>query len=96
MTLLLSLLPELDTAAPATSVRTWPLCCCYCGHGLTLLLLLLLLLLPQDLTDRARQGKLDPVVGRDEELRRVVHILCRRTKNNPVLVGESGVVSVGG
>lgn len=44
-----------------------------------------------DLTQSARQGKLDPVIGRDEEIRRCVHILCRRTKNNPILVGESGV-----
>ncbi|GIL56898.1 hypothetical protein Vafri_12190 [Volvox africanus] len=45
----------------------------------------------QDLTAAARAGKLDPVIGRDEEIRRVMHILCRRTKNNPVLVGETGV-----
>ncbi|GLC46216.1 hypothetical protein PLESTB_001536300 [Pleodorina starrii] len=45
----------------------------------------------QDLTEAARAGKLDPVIGRDEEIRRVMHILCRRTKNNPVLVGETGV-----
>src|SRR5499426_4894837 len=44
-----------------------------------------------DLTDRARQGKLDPVIGRDDEIRRVIQILQRRTKNNPVLVGEPGV-----
>ncbi|MHB8258146.1 MAG: AAA family ATPase, partial [Acidiferrobacterales bacterium] len=44
-----------------------------------------------DLTERAEQGKLDPVVGRDEEIRRVVQILQRRTKNNPVLIGEPGV-----
>nr|QKY14941.1 chaperone protein (clpB2) [Polytomella parva] len=44
-----------------------------------------------DLTQRARQSKLDPVIGRDEELRRIEHILSRRTKNNPVLVGETGV-----
>ncbi|GFR43020.1 hypothetical protein Agub_g4021, partial [Astrephomene gubernaculifera] len=44
-----------------------------------------------DLTAAARAGKLDPVIGRDEEIRRVMHILCRRTKNNPVLVGETGV-----
>jgi ATP-dependent Clp protease ATP-binding subunit ClpB len=44
-----------------------------------------------DLTDRARQGKLDPVIGRDDEIRRVVQILQRRTKNNPVLIGEPGV-----
>ena len=44
-----------------------------------------------DLTDRARQGKLDPVIGRDEEIRRVVQVLSRRTKNNPVLIGEPGV-----
>jgi hypothetical protein len=43
-----------------------------------------------DLTADARRGRLDPLVGRDEELRRVVHILLRRTKNNPVLVGEPG------
>ena len=44
-----------------------------------------------DLTDRARQGKLDPVIGRDQEIRRVVQVLSRRTKNNPVLIGEPGV-----
>ncbi|HYT10831.1 MAG TPA: ATP-dependent chaperone ClpB [Mycobacteriales bacterium] len=44
-----------------------------------------------DLTDRARTGKLDPVVGRDTEIRRVVQVLSRRTKNNPVLIGEPGV-----
>jgi ATP-dependent Clp protease ATP-binding subunit ClpB len=44
-----------------------------------------------DLTDRARQGKLDPVIGRDDEIRRTVQILQRRTKNNPVLIGEPGV-----
>src|SRR5690606_37367209 len=44
-----------------------------------------------DLTDRARQGKLDPVIGRDDEVRRVIQILQRRTKNNPVLIGEPGV-----
>jgi ATP-dependent Clp protease ATP-binding subunit ClpB len=44
-----------------------------------------------DLTERARAGKLDPVIGRDDEIRRVVQILQRRTKNNPVLIGEPGV-----
>ena len=44
-----------------------------------------------DLTDQARQGNLDPVIGRDEEIRRVVQVLSRRTKNNPVLIGEPGV-----
>ncbi|WP_440941282.1 ATP-dependent chaperone ClpB [Immundisolibacter sp.] len=44
-----------------------------------------------DLTERARQGKLDPVIGRDEEIRRAVQVLQRRTKNNPVLIGEPGV-----
>jgi len=44
-----------------------------------------------DLTERARQGKLDPVIGRDDEIRRAVQILQRRTKNNPVLIGEPGV-----
>jgi ATP-dependent Clp protease ATP-binding subunit ClpB len=44
-----------------------------------------------DLTERARNGKLDPVIGRDEEIRRVVQVLQRRTKNNPVLIGEPGV-----
>ncbi len=44
-----------------------------------------------DLTELARQGKLDPVIGRDEEIRRVVQVLSRRTKNNPVLIGEAGV-----
>ncbi|MCU0513253.1 MAG: ATP-dependent chaperone ClpB [Anaerolineae bacterium] len=45
----------------------------------------------RDLTDMARQGKLDPVIGRDEEIRRVIHVISRRTKNNPVLIGEAGV-----
>src|ERR1700722_14477010 len=45
----------------------------------------------RDLTDMARQGKLDPVIGRDDEIRRVVQVLSRRTKNNPVLIGEPGV-----
>jgi ATP-dependent Clp protease ATP-binding subunit ClpB len=45
----------------------------------------------QDLTDRARAGKLDPVIGRDEEIRRVIQVLSRRTKNNPILIGEPGV-----
>lgn len=45
----------------------------------------------RDLTAAARQGKLDPVIGRDEEVRRVVQVLARRTKNNPVLIGEPGV-----
>ncbi len=44
----------------------------------------------RDLTDLARQGKLDPVIGRDEEIRRVIQVLSRRTKNNPVLIGEPG------
>src|SRR5690606_13406862 len=44
-----------------------------------------------DLTERARDGKLDPVIGRDSEIRRVVQVLSRRTKNNPVLIGEPGV-----
>jgi ATP-dependent Clp protease ATP-binding subunit ClpB len=45
----------------------------------------------RDLTDLARAGKLDPVIGRDEEIRRVIQVLSRRTKNNPVLIGEPGV-----
>jgi ATP-dependent Clp protease ATP-binding subunit ClpB len=45
----------------------------------------------RDLTDLARSGKLDPVIGRDEEVRRVIQVLSRRTKNNPVLIGEPGV-----
>lgn len=44
-----------------------------------------------NLNERARSGKLDPVIGRDEEIRRVLHILARRTKNNPILIGEPGV-----
>ena len=44
-----------------------------------------------DLTERARMGKLDPVIGRDDEIRRVIQVLQRRTKNNPVLIGEPGV-----
>src|SRR5581483_1948455 len=45
----------------------------------------------RDLTDMARKGKIDPVIGRDEEIRRVIQVLSRRTKNNPVLIGEPGV-----
>jgi ATP-dependent Clp protease ATP-binding subunit ClpB len=45
----------------------------------------------RDLTEAARAGKVDPVIGRDEEIRRVLQVLCRRTKNNPVLIGEPGV-----
>src|SRR4030095_8993489 len=45
----------------------------------------------KNLNELARQGKLDPVIGRDEEIRRTLHILSRRTKNNPILVGEPGV-----
>ena len=45
----------------------------------------------RDLTEAAAQGKLDPVIGRDDEIRRVIQVLSRRTKNNPVLIGEPGV-----
>ena len=45
----------------------------------------------RDLTKMAAAGKLDPVIGRDEEVRRVIQVLSRRTKNNPVLIGEPGV-----
>src|SRR5919112_2952629 len=45
----------------------------------------------RDLTEAAEQGKLDPVIGRDDEIRRVIQVLARRTKNNPVLIGEPGV-----
>ncbi|MBU6475156.1 MAG: ATP-dependent chaperone ClpB, partial [Alphaproteobacteria bacterium] len=45
----------------------------------------------RDLTEAARNGKLDPVIGRDEEIRRAIQVLARRTKNNPVLIGEPGV-----
>lgn len=45
----------------------------------------------RDLTAAAREGKLDPVIGRDDEIRRAIQILSRRTKNNPVLIGEPGV-----
>ena len=45
----------------------------------------------RDLTELARKDKLDPVIGRDEEIRRVIQVLSRRTKNNPVLIGEPGV-----
>ena len=44
-----------------------------------------------DLVERARQGKIDPVIGRDQEIRRVIQVLSRRTRNNPVLIGEPGV-----
>src|ERR1700712_340940 len=49
----------------------------------------------QDLTERARDGKIDPVIGRDDEIRRVIQVLSRRTKNNPVLIGEPGVGKTG-
>ena len=49
-----------------------------------------------DLTERARQGKLDPVIGRDDEIRRTMQILQRRSKNNPVLIGEPGVALLHG
>src|SRR5207244_12381411 len=45
----------------------------------------------RDLTEAAESGKLDPVIGRDEEIRRVIQVLSRRTKNNPVLIGDPGV-----
>ena len=45
----------------------------------------------RDLTEAARDGKIDPIIGRDEEIRRTIQILARRTKNNPVLIGEPGV-----
>src|SRR6516162_10048510 len=45
----------------------------------------------RDMTALARDGKLDPVIGRDEEIRRTIQVLARRTKNNPVLIGEPGV-----
>jgi len=45
----------------------------------------------QDLTARAQAGKIDPIIGRDEEIRRTMQVLSRRTKNNPVLIGEPGV-----
>ena len=44
----------------------------------------------RDLTQAARDGKIDPVIGRDEEIRRTIQVLSRRTKNNPVLIGEPG------
>ncbi len=50
-----------------------------------------LLEMGQDLTEKARQGKIDPIIGREEETARVIEILCRKTKNNPVLIGEAGV-----
>jgi ATP-dependent Clp protease ATP-binding subunit ClpB len=45
----------------------------------------------RDLTEAAREGKIDPIIGRDEEIRRAMQVLSRRTKNNPVLIGEPGV-----
>ena len=45
----------------------------------------------RDLTELAKRGKIDPVIGRDEEIRRTMQVLSRRTKNNPVLIGEPGV-----
>ena len=45
----------------------------------------------RDLVEEAKKGKIDPVIGRDEEIRRVIRILSRRTKNNPVVIGEAGV-----
>src|SRR5213596_1657796 len=53
--------------------------------------LLIALAQDRDLADLASRGKLDPVIGRDEEIRRVIQVLSRRTKNNPVLIGEPGV-----
>ena len=50
-----------------------------------------LLEMGQDLTLKAREGKIDPIIGREEEISRVIEILCRKTKNNPVLIGEAGV-----
>src|SRR5215207_2039234 len=50
----------------------------------------------RDLTEAARDGKLDPVIGRDEEIRRTIQVLSRRTKNNPVLIGEPGVGKAAG
>ena len=50
----------------------------------------------RDLTEVAAEGKLDPVIGRDVEIRRAIQVLSRRTKNNPVLIGEPGVGKVGG
>ena len=47
--------------------------------------------LGEDLTEKARQGKIDPIIGRSKEIERIIEILCRRTKNNPVLIGEPGV-----
>src|SRR5882757_7839625 len=49
----------------------------------------------RDLNEQARRGKLDPVIGRDEEIRRVIQVLSRRTKNNPVLIGDPGVMLAG-
>jgi ATP-dependent Clp protease ATP-binding subunit ClpB len=46
----------------------------------------------KDLTELARKGKIDPVIGRDDEIRRIIQVLSRRTKNNPVLIGEPGIV----
>ncbi len=45
----------------------------------------------RDVTKASRDGKIDPVIGRDEEIRRVMQVLCRRTKNNPLIIGEPGV-----
>ena len=47
-----------------------------------------------DLVQRAADGKLDPVIGRDQEIRNVIRILSRKTKNNPVLIGEPGVLTI--
>ena len=47
-----------------------------------------------DFTEKAKEGKLDPVIGRDDEIRRAIQILSRRTKNNPVLIGDPGVGKV--
>ena len=49
----------------------------------------------KDLTALARQDKIDPVIGRDEEIRRVMQVLCRRTKNTPVIIGENNSCSLG-
>lgn len=76
--------------------------CLYCFHLLGSLTHALLSIDPEgkyealekygnDLTELARRGKLDPVIGRDDEIRRCIQILSRRTKNNPVIIGEPGV-----
>ncbi|WP_300726090.1 type VI secretion system ATPase TssH [Pseudomonas sp.] len=76
-----------DQAEPASAVLATP----SCGTAANAALLAVLDKFTQDITAKARQGQIDPVFGRDDEIRQVIDILSRRRKNNPILVGEPGV-----